>query len=112
MKNHQTLFSRNSKKVWRELEGAMKKPSRSALQDIALRRLAADQGDAACASQFLNAVGPHQLDERLDLLLAAGDLDHQALGGDVDHPAAEHLHQQADLVALRRPGVDLDQHQV
>ena len=37
------------------------------------------------------------LDERLDLLLLARDLDHQLLGADVDDPAAEDLHQPLDL---------------
>src|SRR5262245_54186256 len=41
-----------------------------------LARFAADHGDAAGADQLEDAVGPHALDEGLDLALAARDFDH------------------------------------
>src|SRR4051812_5917620 len=57
----------------------------------------ADQGDPAGAGQLADAEGAHQLDERLDLLLLAGDLDHELFLADVDDPAAEDLDELEDL---------------
>ena len=46
--------------------------------------------------------GPHQVDERFDLLFLAGDFDDHLIVGDVDDPAAEDLGQLADLRAACR----------
>ena len=55
------------------------------------RVVAAHQRDGAAAGHLLDAEGAHQLDEVVDLLRRAGDLDDHRLRGDVDDPAAEDL---------------------
>src|SRR5688572_21867461 len=73
----------------------------------------AEHGDTAGADQLEDAVGPHPLDEGLDLAFTPGDLDHQLAGADVDDFGPEDFDQLADLRALvagRR--LDLEQHQV
>ena len=64
----------------------------------------ADQGDPAGPGQLADPVGADGLDERLDLLLLAGDLDHHLVGADVDDPAPEDLDQALELEPLRRAG--------
>ena len=59
-------------------------------------------GRSGPSAQLADPVRPHLLDERLDLLLLARDLDHQQLGTHVHDPAPEDLHQGLDLAAERR----------
>src|SRR5215207_4897353 len=73
---------------------------------------AAGQGDPAGAGQLADAVGVEQLEHGLDLGRAAGGLDGQGVGADVDDLGPEHLGQLDDLVADRRVGLDLDQDQL
>src|SRR5215211_2501381 len=73
---------------------------------------AAGQGDPAGAGQLADAVGVEQLEHGLDLGRAAGGLDGEGLGADVDDLGPEHLGQLDDLVADRRVGLDLDQDQL
>ena len=70
-------------------------------------------GDSTRSHQLDDAIRPHQIDERFDLPLRAGDLHDQLLGRDVDDPAAEYVGQFPDLgAAVAGRGVDLDEHQV
>ena len=65
---------------------------------------AADHGDAAGADELDDAEGAHQVDEGFDLLLLAGDFDHDFFRGDVDDLAAEDFAELADLAALALGG--------
>src|ERR671911_311628 len=73
---------------------------------------ATGQGDPAGAGQLADAVALEQLEHGLDLGRAAGGLDGEGVGGDVDDLGPEHLGQLDDLVADRRVGLDLDQDQL
>src|SRR5262245_61094743 len=81
-------------------------------QDIPSAGHAAHQSDSAGSCQLDDAIGPHQLDECLDLPLLPGDFDHDRFHADVHNAAAEHLNQQHDFHSLLRVCLDLDQHQV
>src|SRR5262249_16369486 len=57
-----------------------------------LHRLgAAADGDDAAARHLDEAERQHQLDELVDLVGTAGDLEHEALDGGVDHAGTERL---------------------
>src|SRR5262245_44075760 len=53
-----------------------------------------------------------RVDERVELLAAAGQLDRVGVVRNIDHAAAEYVGHALDLVALLRPGAHLDQHQL
>ena len=72
----------------------------------------ARDGDAAGPDHLADAVGLHQVHERLDLLLGAGDFDRQLLGPDVHDLAAEDLADLENLAALLRLDAHLHQGQV
>ncbi len=59
----------------------------------------ANHCDPPGAHQLDDAQRSHEVDERLDLLLLAGNLDDDFLGGDVDDPPAENFGQFADFAA-------------
>src|SRR5262249_53749777 len=71
-----------------------------------------NQRDSSGARDFKNPVRPHQIDERFDLSLVAGDLNHHRTRADVDDLAAENLGQMPDVAAAFRRTDDLDQHQI
>src|SRR5215211_4801879 len=73
---------------------------------------AAGQGDPPGAGELADAVGVEQLKHGLDLGGAAGGLDGEGVGADVDDLGPEHLGQLDDLVADGRVGLDLDQDQL
>src|SRR5262249_3878518 len=73
---------------------------------------AAYQCDPTRTGQLDDAVGPHQLDEGLDLALLPGDFHHQRLHANVHHSAAKHFDEEHDFHPLLRRRVHLDQHQV
>src|SRR5262245_3200447 len=80
---------------------------------LRLARFAAAHGAAAGAAGREDAVGSHPLDERLDLALAAGNVNHHLFGTHIDDTGAEYLNQLANFGSLApRRRIDLEQHQI
>ncbi len=73
-------------------------------------RPARDRGDAG-ARDLDQAERQHQLDELVDLVALAGDLEHEAFGGGVDHAGAEGVGQPQRLDPLLAFALDLDHRQ-
>src|SRR6185503_4174900 len=53
-----------------------------------------------------------RVDERVELLAAAGQLDRVRVVRNIDDASAEYVRHALDVVALLRPGAHLDQHQL
>ena len=68
--------------------------------------------DGAGPDQLLDAVGPDERDERVDLGLGAGHLDDDRPVGQVDDPAARQLDELEDLGPVRVGRPDLHQRQL
>jgi hypothetical protein len=73
---------------------------------------AACKCDAPGPHHFDDAEGPKHLQQSVDLVLGAGDLDHQRIRRDVDDPAAEQLRELHDGRSRLVRGRDLDHRQV
>src|SRR5262249_21126163 len=71
-----------------------------------------DESDPARSCQLPDPVGAHRFDERLDLLLLPGDLDHDLVGTHVHDPASKDLDQALNLDATLPRNVNFDEHQV
>src|ERR1035437_1985651 len=70
-------------------------------------RPARDGGDTG-ARDLDQAERQHQLDELVDLVALAGDLEYEAFGGGVDHPGAEGVRQPQRLDPVLALALDLD----